>query len=263
LSVRLRCGPRACRAGASGCGVRVSTAHLGCAGLGSSPWVPISGSLAQREEHPVEAREIPVRFRGEPPCRTGLTVKTPVLQTGHRGSIPRYGSLSAASMTGDAPDSYSGEQGPSPWRRTGESRNWQTQRLQVPPGAGSNPASPTDAHSSNRQDNALWMRESWFESTVSSDAAAHGCGSAFVPRVARVGTGRRLMCSYSNFGREAGPRCRMLRVRVPPSARCVEIRLWAMGQLAACRALISDGPSGGRGNSASWSPSSCLLSDQR
>lgn len=34
--------------------------------------------------------------------------------------------------------------------------------------------------------------KSWFESTVGSDAAAHGCGSALVSRMARVGTGWRL-----------------------------------------------------------------------
>jgi hypothetical protein len=59
---------------------------------------------------------------------------------------------------------------------------------------------------------------------------------------ARVGTGWRLTCARTpTFGREAGPRCRMLRVRVPPSARCTGSFQWAVGQLAARRALISDG----------------------
>ena len=56
-------------------------------------------------------------------------------------------------------------------------------------------------------------------------AAAHGCGSAFVRRTARVGTGRRLTCSYSNSGREVGLSSRRLRVRLPPSTPAVPAEL--------------------------------------
>lgn len=58
----------------------------------------------------------------------------------------------------------------------------------------------------------------WFDPSPGSHAAAHGCGSAFVRRTARVGTGWRLHVLVLQPGREAGPRCRMLRVRLPPSA---------------------------------------------
>ena len=68
---------------------------------------------------------------------------------------------------------------------------------------------------------------------------------------ARVGTGWRLTCARTPiFGREAGPRCRMLRVRVPPSARCTGSFHWAVGQSAARRALISDGPGSSFGRPA-------------
>jgi hypothetical protein len=52
--------------------------------------------------------------------------------------------------------------------------------------------SARDAHSFNWQDAGLWIRRSWFESTMGSYAAAHGCGLALVRRVTRVGTGWRL-----------------------------------------------------------------------
>ena len=43
------------------------------------------------------------------------------------------------------------------------------------------PSAPS-AFSSNWQDAGFWFRKSWFKSTRGSDAAAHGCGSAFVQR---------------------------------------------------------------------------------
>ena len=46
---------------------------------------------------------------------------------------------------------------------------------------------------------------SWFESTAGSDAAAHGCGPAFVRRAVRIGTGRRLQCPRSPTGRRHQP----------------------------------------------------------
>ena len=73
--------------------------------------VPTRGSLAQREERPVEAREVPVRFRGEPrkhpkvPRRTRLTAKTTALQAVYRGSIPRYGSQAPLAQLARATDS--------------------------------------------------------------------------------------------------------------------------------------------------------------
>ena len=53
----------------------VSAPGLGLGRQSSILCFPTHGSLAQREEHPVEARGIPVRFRGEPPCRTRLTAR--------------------------------------------------------------------------------------------------------------------------------------------------------------------------------------------
>jgi hypothetical protein len=108
--------------------------------------------------------------------------------------------------------------------RMGESRNWQTRRLQVPHGAGSNPASPTSSlkrcpfvqpagqraldalivvriHGGQRRRRArLRLRFRTADGPGRHRVAAH-------------------LCSYSNHGREACPRCWMLRVRIPPSAR--------------------------------------------
>jgi hypothetical protein len=106
----------------------------------------------------------------------------------------------------------------------GESRNWQTRRLQVPHGAGSNPASPT----------SLLKRCPFVQPAgrraldASIVVRIHGgqrCRRARLRLRFRTadGPGRHRvaahLCSYSNHGREAGPRCRMLRVRLPPSAR--------------------------------------------
>jgi hypothetical protein len=189
--------------------------------------VPDHGSLAQREEHPVEAREVPVRFRGEPPSRTGLTVKTTAFQADNRGSIPRYGSHAPLAQLAEylALTQGVGDRCPRGARSTGESRNWQTRRLQVPHSAGSNPASPTQCCFG-----AMPIRSTG--RTARSGRVNRGSNprwAALPPRTAAVpisyigwpgsAPGGGSTCSYSNFGREASPRCWMLRVRIPPSAR--------------------------------------------
>jgi hypothetical protein len=80
--------------------------------------IPTRGSLAQQEERPVEAREVPGRFRGESPCPTGLTAMTPVFQTGSRGSIPRWGSRAPRAIQVKHSTLNRRRQGSSPWRRT-------------------------------------------------------------------------------------------------------------------------------------------------
>jgi hypothetical protein len=126
----------------------------------------------------------------------------------------------------------------------GESRNWQTRRLQVPHGAGSNPASPTP-----RSSQAMPIRSTG-RTTLSESV---NCGSnprwaATPPRTAAAplsyggrpgsapGGGSPVL--VLQHGREASPRCWMLRVRLPPSARSQRF------------------PMGG----GAPSPSSCLLS---
>lgn len=95
---------------------------------------------------------------------------------------------------------------------------------------------------------------------MGSDAAAHGCGSAFVQRMARVGTGWRLTCARTPTmaerpARDAG--CCGFDSR---RAHAVSRSQWAVGQPAARRALTSDGPGSNPGRPAP-SPSSRLLSD--
>jgi hypothetical protein len=50
-------------------------------------------------------------------------------------------------------------------------------------------------------------------------AAAHGCGSAFVRWMIRVGTGWRLHALVPQLGTRARLRCVYLRVRIPPGVR--------------------------------------------
>ena len=106
----------------------------------------------------------------------------------------------------------------------GEWRNWQTRRLQVPHDAGSNPASPTSS-----MKRCPFVQPEGQRSLKASIVVRIHDGQR--RRRARLrlrfrtadGPGRHRvaahLCSYSNHGREAGPRCRMLRVRLPPSAR--------------------------------------------
>ena len=102
---------------------------------------------------------------------------------------------SAAIISGDAPDSYSGEQSSSLWRRTrfyGEWCNQATHLVLTQKSPGSNPGSPA-----------------WPPRTAAAPLSYCGRpGSA---------PGGGSMCSYSNSGREGGLRSRQLRVRLPPS----------------------------------------------
>jgi hypothetical protein len=68
----------------------------------------------------------------------------------------------------------------------------ETSRAQSSRHAGASPASRTfpGGLSAAQQDSESCPR--WFESSPGSNAAAHGCGPAFVQRVTRVGTGWRL-----------------------------------------------------------------------
>ena len=105
-------------AGATGCRVMVSAPGLGLGRQSSILCFPTHGSLAQREEHPVEAREVPVRFRGEPPCRTRLTVQDT--------SLPNWSSGFDSPVRLQAPLAQRLERrtlnpqvrGSNPWRRT-------------------------------------------------------------------------------------------------------------------------------------------------
>jgi hypothetical protein len=56
------------------------------------PHHPDHGSLAHVVEQPVEARQNPIRARGEPPCRTNTMASVPAFQAGNAGSIPACGS---------------------------------------------------------------------------------------------------------------------------------------------------------------------------
>jgi hypothetical protein len=196
FSVRIRGGPLPSAKGAPGCCVKVSAPALGAGGRGSSPCVPTHGSLAQREEHPVEAREVPVRFRGEPPNRARLTAKTPVLQTGHRGSIPRHGSRAPLAQLAEYPALTRGvgDRCPRGARSAVPIRSTGRTALSGSVNRGSN---PRWAAMPPRTAAAPLSYSGW-------PGSAPGGGST---------------CSYSNFGREASPRCWMLRVRIPPSAR--------------------------------------------
>jgi hypothetical protein len=59
---------------------------------GSNPRSPTRGSLVKSESQPVEARQVPGRFRGEPPRRTRPMARTPAFQAGYTGSNPVCGS---------------------------------------------------------------------------------------------------------------------------------------------------------------------------
>jgi hypothetical protein len=93
---------------------------------------------------------------------------------------------------GDAAGPYPAERGSIPWRRTGVYANRQSGRPQKAEVASSSLAAPTQCPFVQRQDSGLWSRESWFESMRGSLAAAHGCGFAFVRRMARFDPGWRL-----------------------------------------------------------------------
>ena len=63
---------------------------------------------------------------------------------------------------------------------------------------------------------------------MASHAAAHGCGSAFVRRMIRVGTGWRLHALVAESGRRASLRCwwsaRAVPVQVRASAQCLQLQ---------------------------------------
>ena len=67
-----------------------------------------------------------------------------------------------------------------------------------------------------------------FESLSRNHAAAHGCGSAFVRRMIRVGTGWRLHALVAESGRRASPRswwsARAVPVQVRASAQCLSLQ---------------------------------------
>jgi hypothetical protein len=189
--------------------------------------IPTRGSLAQREERPVEAREVPGQFRGEPPCPTGLTAMTPVFQTGDRGSIPRWGSRALRAIRVKHSTLNRGIRGSSPRRRTQRGSRatgrrggfkYRTVRVRIPP--------PLPDGLDKRC--PFVQPEGRRSLKASIVVRIHGGQRR---RRARLrlrfrtadGPGRHrvaaLLCSYSNHGREAGPRCQMLRVRIPPSAR--------------------------------------------
>ena len=85
----------------TGCGVRVSAPALGAGSRGSSPCFPTCGSLVKSESRAVEAREVPGRFRGEPPRPTGVTDSASGFRPEDAGSIPAWGS-SVSIATGAA-----------------------------------------------------------------------------------------------------------------------------------------------------------------
>ena len=74
----------------TGCGVRVSAPALGAGRRGSSPCFPTCGSLVKSESRAVEAREVPGRFRGEPPRQAPLAqwLEQRILNPKVRGSSP-------------------------------------------------------------------------------------------------------------------------------------------------------------------------------
>ena len=112
------------------------------------------------------------------------------------------------------------------------------QRLELLPlkekARGSNPWRRTrgfclhDPGSSNRQDDSPWSCLLGFESLSRNHAAAHGCGSAFVPRMIRVSTGWRLHALMAESGRRAG-------LRSWWSARTVPVQVRASAPYLACR----------------------------
>ena len=218
----------------------VSAPGLGPGRRGSIPCFPTQWLFSSTAEQPVEARKIPVRFRGEPPCPTGLTAMTPVLQTGDRGSIPRWGSRAPRAIRVKHSTLNRRRQGSSPWRRTtwGSRATGRRSGFKYRIGAGSNPASPTSASSwcrvgRRRPQQGPDPCPRRFDSCSGSAVQATmppRTAAAPLPYSGRPGSapGGGSLCSYSNLGREAGPRCRMLRVRIPPSAR----RRWAMGEPA-------------------------------
>jgi hypothetical protein len=118
-----------------------------------------------------------------------------------------------------------------------------------------------DPGSSNRQDDSPWSCLLGFESLSRNHAAAHGCGSAFVRRMIRVGTGWRLHALVAESGRRASPRswwsARAVPVQVRASAQCQRIasRLGTAGTgvrfsgQAPCRcgAAVSASPCQGEG----------------
>jgi hypothetical protein len=66
--------------------------------------------------------------------------------------------------------------------------------MSVQPARGARLVAPLIPRSANGQAARPWTWLSRFESSLGNCAAAHGCGSAFVARMARVGTGWRLSC---------------------------------------------------------------------
>jgi hypothetical protein len=138
------------------------------------------------------------------------------LRMGVRFSLSAPG---AASLTGRAPGSYPGLWGivalaahQAGVTATGRPRELKPRGLcvRIAPSALRYPlAQPAAALGSG-------PRGSWFESREGSFAAAHGCGSAFVQRMARVGTGWRLACPRSPTAGGTSMRGWAVRVRIAP-----------------------------------------------
>jgi hypothetical protein len=130
-------------------------------------------------------------------------------------------------MTGDAPGSYPGEQSSSLWRRT--------QHGGVAQLADAAASSTAQCGFESRLPYAVLFGAVPIRSTgrtARSGRVNRGSNprwAAMPPRTAAAppsyggwpgsAPGGGSMCSYSNLGREASPRCWMLRVRIPPSAR--------------------------------------------
>ena len=60
--------------------------------MGFESLPPDHGSLAHEVEQPAEARQNPIRARGEPPCRTNTMASVSAFQAENAGSIPACGS---------------------------------------------------------------------------------------------------------------------------------------------------------------------------
>ena len=207
----------------------VSAPGLGPGRQSSILCFPTRGSLAQQEERPVEAREVPVRFGGEPPCPTGLTAMTPVFQTGDRGSIPRWGSRAPRAIQVKHSTLNRGKRSSSLRRRTdGGVAQLADAAASSTARCGFESRLPYSMIFDKRQRCPFVQPAGQRALDALIVVRIHGgqrCRRARLRLRFRTadGPGRHRvaahMCSYSNHGREASPRCWRLRVRLPPSAR--------------------------------------------
>ena len=146
------------------------------------------------ESRAVEAREVPGRFRGEPPCgrgRTALGTSLPSWPRGFDSRRPLQAPLAqwqsdrlltcVRSGFKSQVAHHAGVKG------TGIPRDFKPRglRVRLAPSA-LIPGGLLASH----QGPEPWPR--WFDPSPGSFAAAHGCGPALVRRVTRVGTGWRL-----------------------------------------------------------------------